>query len=153
MVELGFKNRQQAEFARLIGISASYLNDIINKKKGPSSELFFGIAANFHHVNINWLLTGEGEMFRKDRNNIYIKGEKYSQDLQSGNVNDRKGIYIKEKDPEISDLVKMTQEILKSETDYAFSLAASIKSFHKSVLMERQLTDHEQRLRKIEAEK
>ncbi len=48
-------------FARIVGISGSYLSDILNLKTGPSADLFFGIANKFPQASVHWLLTGEGE--------------------------------------------------------------------------------------------
>ena len=62
-------------------------------------------------------------------------------------------IYKEGDAPELVELLKKSREILKSETEYAFSLTANISSFYKSILMERKLHDHEERLRRIEDDK
>jgi len=62
--ELGFKDRELFKFAKEIGISASFLSDIINLKSGPSFLLLSGISNNFPQVNIDWLISGEGFLFK-----------------------------------------------------------------------------------------
>ena len=62
MRELGYKNRQHVQFANKIGITNSFLSDVLNLKSGASFGLISGIADNFSQININWLLTGKGEM-------------------------------------------------------------------------------------------
>jgi hypothetical protein len=44
----------------------------------------------------------------------------------------------------------MTSEILKSDTDYALSLASNIRSFHKSVQLDREIHALKGRIEKIE---
>lgn len=65
MENLGYGGRQRTKFANKINISPSFLSDVFNCKSGPSFSLISGIAENFEDVNINWLLTGEGEPFLK----------------------------------------------------------------------------------------
>lgn len=57
---LGFKDRQRSKFAEQIGVSASFLSDVLNLKSGPSFSLISGISKSFQQVNIQWLLTGNG---------------------------------------------------------------------------------------------
>lgn len=53
----------QKEFAEKIGVKSAFISDIINERaKGFSSETLTKIVKEFN-ININWLLTGEGEMF------------------------------------------------------------------------------------------
>lgn len=60
--KLGLK---QQKFAQEIGVSQPTISDWINKPNvNPSIESLTKIANTFH-VNLNWLLTGEGAMFRE----------------------------------------------------------------------------------------
>ncbi len=43
-------------------------------------------------------------------------------------------------DPEIADLLIMTKEVLESQTSFADSLAANVRSFHESVEMKKKLS-------------
>ena len=50
----------QAEFARRVGVSRSYLSEVENEKGKAPLELIVGIATAFPRVSLKWLLTGEG---------------------------------------------------------------------------------------------
>ena len=52
----------QAYFSNKIGISASYLSAVLKNKRGPSAELVAGLYVHYRGY-LQWLLTGEGEMF------------------------------------------------------------------------------------------
>ncbi len=53
----------QKAFGESIDIKSAFISDILNgRAKGFSSESLAAIHKAYH-VNINWLLTGEGEMF------------------------------------------------------------------------------------------
>ena len=65
-------------------------------------------------------------------------------------IESKEGDLMHDQNAEIDDLVRMVVDILKSGTPYAFSLAANIRSFHDAVLAQRQLKNHEERIRRIE---
>jgi len=52
---------KQNSFARSIGISQSYLSELLNNAKMPSQTILIAISLRYA-INLNWLLTGEGEM-------------------------------------------------------------------------------------------
>jgi len=54
----------RGKFADYIGIARSYMSGILNEKNKNPYKLICGIANCFPFYNINWLLTGEGEMYR-----------------------------------------------------------------------------------------
>lgn len=58
-------NLQQKDFADKVGISQGFLSELESNKKAPSHTLLIAISHVFK-VNLNWLLTGEGEMFIKE---------------------------------------------------------------------------------------
>ena len=123
------KGLTQKQIANILGITNGYISDIEKGKANPSESLLRNIESKFR-LNRFWLQTGEGEKFllASECASIYKEGD----------------------DPELVELLKMTREILKSETNYAASLAANIKSFHRSVLMEREISDLKGRVGKIE---
>ena len=63
MSYVGFGDRKQTRFAEEVGVSPSFLSDVLNKKSGPSYGLIYGIAKLYTNVNIIWLMTGDGELF------------------------------------------------------------------------------------------
>ena len=57
-------NINQTSFAKSLGISVGNISDIMNAKINPSSQSLQKMA-EVYHINLNWLLTGDGEMFIK----------------------------------------------------------------------------------------
>ena len=56
-------NIKQKEFANSIEVSPSHISDILTgRRNGFSMEVLINMA-NIYGVNLNWLLTGDGEMF------------------------------------------------------------------------------------------
>jgi hypothetical protein len=67
---------KQKEFSEKIGAnSLGTLNNIIHGRKSkPSFELIEKICLSFEDIDANWLITGKGEMFKKNHQmNIYLK--------------------------------------------------------------------------------
>lgn len=58
-------NINQTSFAKSLGISVGNISDIMNAKINPSSQSLQKMA-EVYHINLNWLLTGDGEMFIKE---------------------------------------------------------------------------------------
>lgn len=119
-------NITQKEFCDKVGISEAYLSMILNKKVGPSAELIAGIFLNYNE-HLHYLLTGE-------ENSREIKIAE--QEIPYG---ENKG--------EITKLLKMTTEVLTSDTGYSQSLALNIHSFHQAVTDSH---DFETRLKALE---
>ena len=61
-----YKKLNQKDFACKTMISPSTLSEVESKKINPSSALLVGIANAFDDINIEWLLTGNGEMFKSE---------------------------------------------------------------------------------------
>lgn len=74
----------QQKFAKQIGISSGYISELENNKKVPGGEVLLSLKKEFC-INIDWLLTGKGEMFRDPSKDIAqgvdfsvtIAGKKY----------------------------------------------------------------------------
>ena len=116
------------EYADIIGISPPDLSK--RKKSGTLLPLIveWGVA---NKVNLQWLITGEGEMIREDK-----KGSLYNK-------------VEPDEDPEIVDLLSRTVEILRSDTDYSASLSANIRSFHHAVKTENRLDTLEAEIKSV----
>lgn len=61
MEKLGYGYRGNRSFANEIGVSDSFLGNVLKVQSGPSVALIKGISEHFPNVNVRWLLTGEGE--------------------------------------------------------------------------------------------
>jgi transcriptional regulator with XRE-family HTH domain len=53
----------QTSVAQLLGISQGYVSQMVGGSRNISRRVLHFITKNYPSVNINWLLTGEGEMF------------------------------------------------------------------------------------------
>jgi len=58
-------NMTQKEFARTVGITPEIVSKYITQDKIPETRIIKKISQSFN-VSIDWLLTGEGEMFKSD---------------------------------------------------------------------------------------
>jgi len=61
------KYLNQTEFSVLIGVAKSTLSEIESGKTKPSTDVIIGITNTFNDINVDWLLTGKGEMLRDER--------------------------------------------------------------------------------------
>jgi len=119
-------------FAKKAGISQATFHNY-TKGRMPNAESLYNIC-NIYNVNINWLLTGKGDVYIKNKKNYAAE---------------EAPIYNKEKDPETAGLLSMTRDVLKSDTDYSASLAANIRSFHHAIKTENRLNGLENEIQHI----
>ena len=50
-------------FAETIGVQQSTLSHILNNRNKPSLDVVMKIRQTYRHINLEWLLYGQGEMF------------------------------------------------------------------------------------------
>lgn len=60
---LGERGVKQVEFARALGISANYVNLIVNDKKDTISETLAKLIEETYGFSAEWVLTGMGEKY------------------------------------------------------------------------------------------
>jgi transcriptional regulator with XRE-family HTH domain len=125
-----FNNMTMEAFASKIGLTAGNISNLENHKYEPSYKVLVEICKIFE-INPDWLLTGEGDHYKKEEEKSVPGG-------------------ILDDDPEISELLEMTREIVKSNTNCSHSLIANIRSSHQAMISERRYQDLEDRLSKIE---
>lgn len=80
-----FASGKKAEFARILGISRQHLNVWYKREYLDIEKVYYACPG----VSAEWLITGEGEMLKKDRIPVLQEGEKLipiikEQDLLSG---------------------------------------------------------------------
>lgn len=63
-------NERPTPFAKKIGISRAFMNDVLHLRSGPSVQMLYGITNYRSDINIHWLLTGKGDMLLKERNEV-----------------------------------------------------------------------------------
>ncbi len=110
--EKGYNNKT---FAQLVDISENAASNYLKKGRLPEADILVRIS-KLLDLSIDWLLTGEEDLIHEDIELIK-----------------------REIDPEIAELLSMTKHILDSKTDYSASLAANIRSFHRSVELEERI--------------
>lgn len=127
MALLGYGNRKRSAFANKINVSDSYLSDVVNLKSGPSFGIILGIAENFPAVNVNWLLTGDGDP------------------LWGVSISSEVGAPIYNDGDMVGELLKKAQMILNSGNSMAAdALARSIDYFYHAIEQELRLARIEQ---------
>ena len=61
------KKLTQQEFSLCLKVSPSYISQVENGKKKPSIEMLTGINSNFNDIDPDWLLSGNGTMYRGEK--------------------------------------------------------------------------------------
>ncbi len=89
-------------FSNIIGISQRTLNYYINGKRKPSFELIEKILNAYPDLSAEWLLRGEGDMYRTS-NMDYEKSESYNEELLKNFV-DQTSTLLSNRDERIREL-------------------------------------------------
>lgn len=116
------KKISNSEFGRRVGACASYVASI---RKSISPDKIEGIAENWPDLNIEWLLTGEGEMLKTQSTHTVVTGDVSGNGNQivAGNNNHIGAAHPKAEDVEIVDseevelkeTVILTPEVINQE--------------------------------------
>lgn len=56
------KNFKQNAVAQRIDVSAGFLSRVLNNEEEITAKVIFGLSKSFAELNLNWLMSGEGEM-------------------------------------------------------------------------------------------
>lgn len=122
---IDLRNISQDELAIQCGVSRPTINNIVNGKSSASSELLATMSSVYFDFNINWLVTGRGEMLlnQEDSQENYAHQEYTFESLFE---------LIKEKNETI-DALKNTVES-KNETIKALQETISSKNEILSIL-------------------
>lgn len=55
------RNIKQVEFAKVLGVSANYVNLLISGKRGPISDTLAKLIEETYGYSAQWIMNGEGE--------------------------------------------------------------------------------------------
>lgn len=106
MQELGYNYNS---FSVALGYSGSTkINRLKNKDNNPSIDIIIDIYNTFDKVNIEWIITGTGEMFKKTNDIDFEK--KYNECIET---RDKITNLLIEKEEEIKKLKKTNKTIHK----------------------------------------
>ena len=61
---LSAENLSQAQFADIIGVARASVSHIIAGRNKPGFDFIYSMAANFPNLNVEWLVTGRGKMYK-----------------------------------------------------------------------------------------
>jgi transcriptional regulator with XRE-family HTH domain len=78
-----------SKFADLLGVNRSSISHLLSGRNNPSLEFLQKILVKFPHINPDWLLLGQGEMYRNQPQNgapkPIIGGQLFSEDTLVSN--------------------------------------------------------------------
>lgn len=125
----------KSDFSNKVGINKQSVGDVENgKTKLPKANFFQAIATHYPHVNLSWLLIGQGEMYHTSKedgtNALSEQGEMHK------NRNDVE-IQMKAKIGELvlkSDSDDKKIEVLQSEIDETLLLLNEIATYFSQVI-------------------
>jgi len=75
-----------AKFAKIIGVQRSAVSHILSGRNNPSLDFILKIIKQFPDLNIEWLITGKGNMNKTEPVDIMTVSEKKQNDLPEKNV-------------------------------------------------------------------
>lgn len=67
-----------SKFASILGIQRSNITHIVDGRNKPSLSFIEKLTAKFPHVNIEWLITGNGEMYKQNKTSEQKSAQKGS---------------------------------------------------------------------------
>lgn len=105
------KNLTQQAFAKVLATSSGFISEVENGIKMPGFDLLLSLKREFADVDMNWLLTGEGEMKQAQPVIVSDKPEEFkpiplNADRQHGVLHDKLQRVLNEGDKVKVDAVK-----------------------------------------------
>ncbi len=112
------ENVSSAQFAEYIGISPSSLHHIVSGRNNPGLEVIQKILNRFKYLNALWLITGEGEAYKKMEQASLFEEDDIPTIVSSGKKHpkqeDRKG-----KEEQLNTISKQDKPVEKIVVFYA----------------------------------
>lgn len=79
------RSNSENQFAKLIGANQRTINQQLKKERSLSLDTVLSVLSSFEEISAEWLLRGEGEMYKADDKNIndnfdnsqYVSKSKY----------------------------------------------------------------------------
>lgn len=98
------------ELEKLIGISNTTIGNYVREKRKVSLDFIVAILRKFPEINPDWLLFGEGEMYRRFNNN---QSGNYNMNVNHSNVINEQNV----KYHSAIDMIAMKDEIIKTQKE------------------------------------
>jgi len=146
----------QKEFAKKIGVH-THTAQLYEQGNIPKGDVLQRICEKFR-ININWLLTGEGEPYIK-KGNFSIKEPRApygTQEEYEGEKSDEIiGKYQSippgpDEQFKLSDALTMAAYVLESKTSYSAALYINIQHFYRAIKSEMRIAQLEKRMFNLE---
>ena len=61
------ENISQSQFADTVGITRAAVSHILSGRNKPGYDFFYGICRHYPSLNLEWLISGKGKMYRGAR--------------------------------------------------------------------------------------
>jgi len=117
---IDLKGIQPSKFADEIGVQRSSMSHIIAGRNKPSLDFLQKVVQRYPEININWLLSGIGEPFLKEKNE---KSENISTDIEVSTE------FEKKKTKEIPNKEKEIERIVVFYSDKTFETFNQFNTF------------------------
>lgn len=129
----------QDELGKILQVSRATVQRWEQKDEFPKGEALYNLRITLE-VDINWLLTGEGEPYSYSRPEVErtappkIEYNPSPAETFAREVEDLYNRVGQDATPAVRARLMKTEEILSSRTTYADALASNIDAFHKAVM-------------------
>ena len=122
-----FLKKNQSSFAESIGVSQTAIYNTINGKTKPKLDFFQAVLSTYKNVNQEWLMNGEGEMFKEQAN---------ESNLADKSQNDYLMVAVKKIEDSFKEVVDEQKEIIKSQRYIIDNLMSQLGLLGKLYLSE-----------------
>ena len=79
---LSAENLSQAQFADIIGVARASVSHIIAGRNKPGFDFIYSMTTCFPNLNVEWLVTGRGKMYKTPTDLFPVEGPEASQPPQ-----------------------------------------------------------------------
>ena len=74
---LGAENISQSQFADSIGVARASVSHILAGRNKPGFDFILSMAKAYPALNVDWLITGKGRMYKTSTDSTAIKSDNY----------------------------------------------------------------------------
>jgi transcriptional regulator with XRE-family HTH domain len=120
---LSLKNLSSSQFADEIGVQRSSISHLFSGRNNPSLEFIQKILTRFPDINMEWLLSGSGNMIKEGEMESDIRnpeGTLFEVPLETGKKEVVKSVIAKRKPVEVSPEGKKLEKIVFFYSDKSF---------------------------------
>lgn len=132
---LAAENLTQAQFADSIGVGRASVSHILAGRNKPGYDFIERMASRYAEINLEWLITGKGKMYKKDRDVVAAQPAEPS--LFQEDDNARMSEHVEEKPLETEQPASVAQpDSIKAEAAAEKKIARVIVFYDDGTYME-----------------